>query len=282
METTKASWKYLNMTSIPLIVAFPIQESDGPKSIEVARSWGLALDAPVCLFVNQPSPKLCSLLAESGLKTVDLGLQTHVNRYNPSITPAIPWDPWGFKSGPNRDFFRILDYCSHLGSGWILLAEPDLIPTEYDLKDRVSSLLTGFSEQWVIGSQNTTLALEKLDRRLHDHINGAAFYNTKSLDFVRFRRSVWIPSLISLIRNFPFYAYDCVNATEIWDLLPQRLASEWKIYSERFISVPQMINQSNIWINETERDQLVRRLRRNLGISIHAKVGDEMRAFKNS
>lgn len=182
------------MASIPLIVAFPIQEFDSPKSIEAARSWGQSLGAPVCLFVNQPSPKLCSLLAESDLMTVDLGLQKHVNRYNSSITATIPWDPWGFKSGPNRDFFRILDYCSHLGSGWTLLAEPDLIPTEYDLKDRVSSLLTGFPEQWVIGSQNTTLALEKLDQRLHDHINGAAFYHTESPDFTQFRRRVWIPS----------------------------------------------------------------------------------------
>lgn len=273
METTEASWKHLIMVSIPLLVAFPIQESDGQKSIDVARSWGLTLGAPVCLFVNQPSPELCALLAESGLKTVDLGLQTHVNRFNSSITAEIPWDPWGFKSGPNRDFFRILDYCSHLGTGWTLLAEPDLIPAEADLKNRVSSLLTGFPGQWVIGSQTTTLALKKLDRRLHDHINGAAFYNTKSIDFVRFRKRVWIPSLISLIRNFPFFAYDCVNASEIWDLLPQRLASEWKFCSERFISVPQMINQSNIWINEIERDQLVRRLRRTLGISLHAKIG---------
>ena len=276
MEATEASWKHLIMASIPLIVAFPIQESDGPKSIEIARSWGLALGAPVCLFVNQPSPKLFSLLTESGLRTVDLGLQKHVNRYNSSFTATIPWDPWGFKSGPNRDFFRILDYCSRLRSGWTLLAEPDLIPAEYDLKDRASSLLTGFPEQWVIGSQNTTLALEKLDRRLHDHINGAAFYNTESLDFARFRRSVWIPSLISLIRNFPFFAYDCVGATEIWDLLPQRLASEWKFCSKRFISVPQMINQSNIWITENDRDQLILRLRRNLGISLHTKIGDEV------
>ena len=260
------------MTSTPLLVAFPIQESDGPKSIEVARSWGLSLGAPVCLFVNQPSLKLRSLLTESGLEHVDLGLGKHVNRYNSSMTATTQWDPWGFKSGPNRDIFRILDYCSHLGAGWTLLAEPDLIPAEYDLKDRVSSLLHQFPGKWVIGSQTTKLALDKLDHRLHDHINGAAFYNTAAQDFSRFRKRVWIPSLISLIKNFPFFAYDCANASGIWGLLSPRLRSDWNSCSDKFIATPQMINQSNIWITENDRDQLILRLRRNCGISLHVKV----------
>ena len=192
------------------------------------------------------------------------------------MTATISWDPWGFKSGPNRDFFRILDYCSRLGAGWTLLAEPDLLTAEYDLKDRVSSLLLQFPDKWVIGSQTTKLALDKLDHRLHDHINGAAFYNTASNDFSLFRKRVWIPSLISLIKNFPFFAYDCVNASKIWGLLPPRLVSEWNICRDRFIATPQMINQSNIWITENDCDQLVLHLRRNLGISLHVKVKSEI------
>jgi len=260
------------MKSKRLIIAFPIQESDDHTSIDFARAWGEAVSATVHLFVNRPSSKTMSLLLDSGLDWIDLKLAPHVNRYHSSPMAKVAWDPWGFKSGPNRDFFRILNYCSKLDYEWMLLAEPDLIPIEHDLVDRVITLLNNHSEQWVVGAQTTDESRGHLDFRIHDHINGSAFYHVGSPDFHQFCRRVWIPSLIAIVKNFPSFAYDCVTASQIRQWLPCELKAAWESNENRFIATPKMINQSNIHISQGELNSLILSYRKRQFISLHTKI----------
>lgn len=231
-------------------VAFPIQERDGADTIDAARRLGLLLDATLSFHVNRPSDRLRGILAESGNHWVDSRLSSRANRYIADNTAVAEWNPWGYKSGPNSDFFGILDWCEGQGAEWVLLAEADLIPVGHALNDRVRRILAATPTGWVIGAQPSDASKRLLDPRLHDHINGAAFYRVGSPEFGSFRRSVWIPSLLSLLKSFPFFAYDCATATGVWQLLPDELRSSWEENRNRFVATNLMINHSNLVINK--------------------------------
>jgi len=240
-----------------LLVAFPIQESDDQTTIDVARQFGYSLNAPVTLFVNQPSSRLRALLEANEIQWTDLGLGSRTNRYISENTAVAAWNPWGYKSGPNRDFFAIMDWCQNQGTEWVLLAEADLLPIGSFLEARVKQLLLRADKTWVVGAEPSTESKRLLDPRLHDHINGAAFYRVGSQEFGAFRRLVWAPSLISLIKYFPFFAYDCVTATEVWDLLSEHLRDSWDAHRQYIYRTELMLNLSNLLVSKSTLNDFI-------------------------
>jgi hypothetical protein len=230
-------------------IAFPIQEKDAQESLDAAHQLANALRAHVVLFVNQPSNQLQALLQASALTWVDLGLGGRVNRYIGSNAAVAAWNPWGYKSGPNYDFFAILDWCQNANADWVLLGETDLLPIGESLDSRVSDLLSSAQDRWVVGAEPSTESKRLLDPRIRDHINGAAFYRVSSKEFGVFRRQVWIPSLIALIKYFPFFAYDCIAAPGVWDLLSDHLRDSWERHRLLFHRTELMVNLSNIKVS---------------------------------
>lgn len=232
-----------------LLIAFPLQESDTQIATNAATRLASSLDAPAVLFTNKPGARLQSLIHETRLSWVDLGLGSRTNRYIYENATVAAWSPWGYKSGPNCDFFRILDWCQDQGVEWVLLAEADLLPVGDGLKARVDGLLSSAKDSWIVGAKPSTESKQLLDPRIHDHINGAAFYRVGSEDFGVFRRNVWIPSLIALIKYFPFFAYDCVTAPGVWDLLNDHLLVSWESQRQRIQGTDMMMNLSNVKVS---------------------------------
>lgn len=232
-----------------LTIAFPIQERDAQTSLDAAHQLTKSLQAHVVLFVNRPSDRLRAILQASALTWVDLGLGGCVNRYIVDNAAIAAWNPWGYKSGPNYDFFAILDWCKTINADWVLLAEADLLPIGESLESRVSNLLSSAQGLWVVGAEPTTESKRLLDPRIRDHINGAAFYRVSSKEFGVFRRQVWIPSLMALIKYFPFFAYDCVTAPGVWDLLSDHLRDSWERHRLLFHRTELMLNLSNIKVS---------------------------------
>ena len=232
-----------------ITIAFPIQEKDAQTSLDAAHQLANALRAHVVLFANRPSDRLQAILQASALNWVDLGLGSRVNRYIVDNAAIAGWNPWGYKSGPNYDFFAILDWCQNNNADWVLLAEADLLPIGASVETRVNDLLSGAQDKWVVGAKPSTESKRLLDPRIRDHINGAAFYRVGSNEFGFFRRQVWMPSLIALIKYFPFFAYDCVTASGVWDLLSDHLRDSWERHRLQFHRTELMLNLSNIEVS---------------------------------
>ena len=239
-----------------LLVAFPIQEFEGESSIKIAEEWGRVLGAEVRLFVNNPSNDLVELIRRASHEFIDLRLNTSANRYLADYAPIASWDPWGFKSGPNRDFFRILDWATSNRYDWTLLAERDMQPLrEFPAAER-SEFFRHRADTWMIGALPSPEVKKSLDPRLHDHLNGGAYYNTGASDFRLFRRRVWIPSLLEVIKLFPFYAYDCLTAQWTWNLLRTDLRSAWENNRDRFMASELLLNYSTIALSQDEIERL--------------------------
>lgn len=231
-----------------LEVCLAFQRGSDSSGIDLAVEWSQILKCPLSLFENQATS--CTddkFHVYESLATYDLDLSPNIDKYLSSMTNIKTWSPWGTKSGPNYQFFQIIDhYRSHRRADWVLFLEADTFCTSQLARTHIERLLENHSDAWVIGASPHPKTRARLMPDLWDHINGACLLHVGDSDFQDFASRVWIPSVIDRIRTLPYYAYDCITATREWAKLPDSLESEWIKNANKFIRTSTMINTSSI------------------------------------
>lgn len=175
----------------------------------------------------------------------DLALPARIDRHVQVASPRLPWSPWGTKSGPNYQFFALLDqHAATHEEPWVLLVEPDTFPIGLDVSSPVARVLDDNPDAWMIGGKPHPAIRSGLARELHEHLNGAALYRAGDADFAEFRAAVWIPSLLWIIRDQPTFGYDCVTDPASRTDLPIRLLQQWSDEQDRFVATTGIVNLS--------------------------------------
>ncbi len=225
---------------------------------EVVGQWQNALQEP------QSTTELCVALVgnwDKDWENLLPGVCVHrqvippeIDRYESILRPKTRWNPWGLKSGPNWQFFRLLEEIGqqHIEE-WVLLLEPDTQPVATSLPSKLKAVVSLHSEAWVIGAVEPPEITERLEFRVRGHINGSALYRVGNRKFSEFAQSVWLPSLFALIDQSPEYPFDVVTAPGLWPSLPLRLQQAWEECAHRFVKVSQLLNTSSLSADQAEQ-----------------------------
>jgi|GEM_PF-937954 len=148
----------------------------------------------------------------SRLKNYFSGIQFHYCNLDKSVDTyyaAVPSDEsmpeYGWKSGPNLQFFHALSALYSYG-GYTLLLEPDVLPVRNGWLELADFEIEFSSTFWVKGSKY--LGKTKLVNEIATHLNGVAIYYTGSDEFQTFLSDKWKPLLKEVVTERPFMAYD--------------------------------------------------------------------------
>lgn len=172
---------------------------------------------------------------------------THTLRLNPLIDgyqrqphKRMTWSPWGHKSGPNFQFFRILNLAQQLHEEeWILQLELDTFPVRKVNPDDIPWVYQK-EGPWVVGAKPAASMVRGLSPSTRDHINGAAFYRVGEERFQSRLLVTWALSLLDLLRGRPGIAYDVVNSPLVWGRVARDLRYRWKNSESVFSSSSKM------------------------------------------
>lgn len=173
----------------------------------------------VFAFSGDHSPELSEQLHQAFTATQHLkncfsrldirfvGLSKALDYYHKDYTLAFSGK--GSKSGPNEQFFELMEGLAQDYSGFIFYMECDCIPLRAGWLDRVINTAAGDDESWIIGSYYR--GIDRLGNRFRFHLNGNALYRVGDSRFVDFLRNVWRPTLYTLIESVDSrFAYDIV------------------------------------------------------------------------
>ena len=177
----------------------------------------------------------------------DLDACVHTLRLNPLIDgyrrdarEQMTWSPWGQKSGPNYQFFKILSMMPQLHKEqWLLQLELDTFPLRKVNRSDLSCLFDS-DEYWVGGTVSQKLRKRGSSHVTPEHINGAAFYKFGDPEFIEFLNQTWAPSMIHILRRRPALAYDVVNSPANTETLPTALKNQWSSNRHRFLGLAGM------------------------------------------
>ena len=242
-----------------------IHHSERPHLTSAVNQWSEVLEnggerVPLCVYLLGDW-KVQPHLSIARACFHNLSVPPSLDRYLTRMTPTATWNPWGLKSGPNWQFFQVLgDVSRNHPNEWTLLLETDTYPTRPDIVAGLYDLISSHPDRWVVGSIEPTVVSDRLEKRLVGHINGSALYHSGQPGFQAFLRSVWIPSLLSIVAERPDYPFDVLTAPQLWSEIPRELGDAWRREADRFIKVGEMLNLSNL--TETEAADLLIGLRR--------------------
>jgi len=225
--------------------------SEDLTALDMAMDWHALLTGSVpgatCIWTTRPVNRRPAHPAVDELCWHVVDLPIRLDRHLPDADRRMPWSPWGSKSGPNHQFFTILDALPTLhDDDWVLFIEPDTHPLRDDAAACITALLTAHPEAWMVGGVPHANVRPFLARDLWHHINGAALYRVTDDGFARFRTEVWLPSLLLRIRAEPKYAFDCVTDPAQWMLLPSALRAQWERAAGRFVRTAGIVNLSSL------------------------------------
>jgi len=231
--------------------------SDDYTALDVAMAWhellGGSQFGATCVWTTRPLNGRINHPAFDELCWHVVDLPARIDRHIADANPRESWSPWGPKSGPNYQFFSVLDaQRMHHDEEWVLFIEPDTHPLCDDVNDRIDELVAAHPSAWMMGGIPHTRLRPSLASDLWHHVNGAALYKVGDRDFARFRQVVWIPSLLLKIRVDPRFAFDCVTDPAQWDSLPRLLRESWVAAAHRFMRTAGMVNLSSLTLSSTQ------------------------------
>lgn len=225
-----------------VVVNTTVDES--PAVLELLRVWSLGEYAPLAadderpfrlvLLLNQePGAAIreaveaaaCSGPLAPAIGSLDfevLALPVEYDRYE-RHGRGEPGD-YGFKSGPNVQFFRGLERLQTPEGGFALVVETDTRPIRAGWVTAARQEAARHPDAWVIGS--TYRGPERtLAPSIRHHLNGNAIYSL-SAEFGTFRRTCWEPALKDIVRSgTPSVAYDyALELVLTTDAAPARVA----------------------------------------------------------
>lgn len=225
--------------------------SRGSRDLDLALEWAdrLGIDErrgpQVCVWTPRDVRAGSERPDDVRICWHSLDLPPRIDRHVDRPSPRDEVSPWGSKSGPNFQFFRLLDRFGEVHPhDWLLYAEPDTVPIGAEVADAVADLLEANSDAWMIGARPHPIVRARLTPDLWNHLNGAALYHVGDRDFAEFRRSTWIPSMLLKIRELEIYAYDCITDPSQRRKLPERLRHAWRAETHRFVATSGMVNLS--------------------------------------
>ena len=217
------------------------------RPLRLAATWARQLadvhPPAACIWSANPVPRTAEL---DGVVWCwhRLELPPRIDRHAANAHPRQPWSPWGSKSGPNYQFFQVLDqFADAHPHDWLLYTEPDTFPVGQPA-DAIRDLGERHGDAWMIGGHAHPTIRDQLEPAMHHHLNGAALYRAGSAAFRQFRQLTWIPSLLWRIRARPEYAYDCLTDPSQHTDLPARLAAAWATAEHRFVATSGIVNLS--------------------------------------
>lgn len=232
-----------------LRLMFVMRPGEVPGAEELVKSWRAAFDLwegpgkpGICIWVTGDSllePKIPNVCFHR------LFLPASIDFYGRSPLERKPWSPWGLKSGPNFQFFRILqDMCAAHRSQWVLQLEADTVPLR-PVKEADIGWFLHDPNAWIAGAAADFAKKGSLSSSTANHLNGAAFYRIGDPMFIRFLQLTWTRSLLYLVNYRPAIAYDSLTSPGVWEELPWELRESWRENSYRFFQVEGMVNLSN-------------------------------------
>ncbi len=171
-----------------------------------------------------------------------LHLNPLIDGYQRNPQHRMTWSPWGQKSGPNYQFFRILQEMSMLHpESWILQLELDTFPLRKVMPaDMPWVYSTG--ELWVVGAGINDPASTGKHRGPMNHINGAAFYRIGDSNFRNFLARAWQVDLIQALQERPGLAFDVITSKAIEGRIRSEQRKSWGIESNHFRATGGMLN----------------------------------------
>jgi hypothetical protein len=113
--------------------------------------------------------------------------------------------PYGLKSGPNYQFFRLLDYFAQKDYRYVYFCETDCFPIKSGWAQAVFNEALENDPFYVLGS--AFLGKSRVDPMIALHVNGAAIYNPRAEGFNEYQ-SNWEKILLELVPELPYVAYD--------------------------------------------------------------------------
>ncbi len=171
-----------------------------------------------------------------------LHLNPLIDGYQRNPRHRMTWSPWGQKSGPNYQFFRILREMSALHpESWILQLELDTFPLRKVTPKDIPWTHRG-EELWVVGAGIQNAREQRKSRDLVNHINGAAFYRVGDSDFQNFLARTWQANLLETLRQRPGLAFDVMTSKAIEGKNKPGKRESWVIESEHFKTSTGMLN----------------------------------------
>lgn len=223
------------------------------SALDLAMVWHRLLTdgsaGRTCVWTTRPLGEPIDHPAAAALCWHVVDLPERLDRHLPVADGRAPWSPWGPKSGPNHQFFTMLDALTTAHhEEWVLFIEPDTHPVGHDVAGSVGRVVRANPHAWMIGGIPHPNARPSLSRDLWNHLNGAALYHVADPEFARFRTRVWIPSLLTRLRSEPRFAFDCATDPAQWELLPSSLRSPWREAAPRFVRTSGIVNLSTLSI----------------------------------
>lgn len=246
-------------------VGFTLGDPSFDTLLKVAKRWNALLAAEV---FDGRSRSICAWAANGGLASEgrtripwmcwhDLEVPSSLDRYIRVRRSSDAWSPWGLKSGPNYQFFRLLDRAAQAHhEPWLLLLEVDTFPLG-DPAASISDLIERNPKGWMIGGTPHPASEAHLDPTIRGHLNGAALYNLGSSDFSQFRRLVWLPSLLESLSWREGLAFDCVTAPAFWSRLSPELRVAWQDAGKRFVATSGIVNLSTMRLHDGNLDMFL-------------------------
>ncbi len=234
------------------------------RPLKLAAEWARTLcpesTHPVaCIWSSSPKPTGLDTLGSEPVEFCwhELRLPSRIDRHFAATHPRLPWSPWGTKSGPNFQFFRVLEAFSEAHPHqWVFAVEPDTYPIGRDPAGVVRDLVERNSGAWMIGGRPHPSLIPTLVPTMHRHLNGAALYGVGDPSFREFLSTTWIPSLLWKIRERPEYAFDCLTDAAESASLPVNLAKSWELAQHRFVPTAGIVNLSTRTLSITDAQHL--------------------------
>jgi hypothetical protein len=155
--------------------------------------------------------------------------------------------PYGYKSGPNLQFFSIIKSLSIRTYDFVLITETDCFPASPYWASNIYDEACNRSPFWVLGSPFR--GKSKIGPDIALHMNGVAVYAPSAPNFSTLI-SRWENALIELSHEYPDIAYDCALelfyrkkvSSENWRDLTSELIGEYQTYRRMFIASDTIVN----------------------------------------
>jgi hypothetical protein len=199
---------------------------------------------------------LTHLIDESGIKSlflrveiISLDIPEKYDFYKRDIDGSVDVkdNKYGYKSGPNFQFFSIFKNKSLQGYDFVLLIESDCFPTRPDWIKSIFDEAEKKFPFWVLGSP--FMGQSKIGPDIALHINGVAVYATSHYEFYLLLEK-WEERLQNLTEQHPNLAYDWaleayfnnVISIQNWNQMSSKDIQEYIKYRKMFLFANSIVN----------------------------------------
>lgn len=183
------------------------------------------------------------------VKIISVNIPEEINFYKREVDGTLDLDKfiYGYKSGPNYQFFRCMDILREEKLDHVYMLETDCYPLAPDWIPRLFNSVSKQQQFWVLGSP--FVGQSKLDPAICLHINGAAVYSISSNGFLEMIQE-WEEIVKMQVKSLPYIAYDwsfdCyyyeLVSRQNWDKLSSNLIQKYIEFKRNFIYTKLIIN----------------------------------------